>query len=176
MSGHAPQGIDKNHLLLFGTIAQEFAAYELLIQKIISHLVKAQLGSVILLTRPLAFRERRDVLLDLMHHYNVPVDQSDRVRFFLNVPLTHEALRHAIVHATWTTANRDTIQPNWILNPAPRIKPMLVGADPLPSGIRESEDDKTAYSLDDLTEIAAALNNNFVYFVAYLHEVGLIDP
>ncbi len=169
-------GLGDRHLLLFGTIVQRFAAHELLMQRISAHVLGTQPASVMLLTRHLPFEGKRKALLDLLRHRRVPRDQFDRVSAYLNVPLAHARLRNDIVHSVWTKAREvDSIQPAWILGPLARVKPVHARANVSPDEFIEDEDEKFAYSLDDLTEIAAALENNRANFAAYLAEVGLVD-
>ncbi|MGP0059323.1 MAG: hypothetical protein ACLPID_08570 [Beijerinckiaceae bacterium] len=169
-------GLGEHHLLLFGTIIQRFAAHELLMQRIMAHVLGTQPASVMLLTRHLPFEGKRKALLDLLRHRNVPRDQCDRVSTYLNVPLAQARLRNDIVHSVWTKAQEaDFIQPAWIIEPLARVKPVHARPDVSSAEFIEDEDEKFAYSLDDLTEIAAALENNRANFAAYLAEVGLVD-
>ncbi len=169
-------GVDERRLLLFGTIVQNFAAHELLIQRVMAHVLGTQVASIILLTRPLAFEEKRKALLDLLRHREIPLDQYDCVRAYLTFLLTFTRLRNDIVHSVWISApSPDAIQPDWILNPPPRIKPVYAEADSLPGDFVEDEEEKLAYSLDELTEIAGGLEKNLAKFSDYLAEVGLVD-
>ncbi len=123
-------GLGEHHLLLFGTIIQRFAAHELLMQRIMAHVLGTQPASVMLLTRHLPFEGKRKALLDLLRHRNVPRDQCDRVSTYLNVPLAQARLRNDIVHSVWTKAQEaDFIQPAWIIEPLARVKPVHARPD-----------------------------------------------
>jgi hypothetical protein len=58
MSGMKTEGIGEKYLLLFGTIVQRFAAHELLIARVMAHILGTQAASVMQLLRPLAFEEK----------------------------------------------------------------------------------------------------------------------
>lgn len=175
MSRCGTDGVSEQHLLLFGTIVQGFAAHESLIQRVMAHILETQAASIMLLTRSLAFEEKRKALLDLLRHRQIPLDQYDRVNAYLNFPLAIARLRNDIIHSVWITAQSpDSIQPDWILKPLPRIKPVHTETDSVVAGFFEDEEEKLAYSLNDLTEIAVALQNNLANFSGYLAEVGLV--
>ena len=78
--------LTERHLMLFGTIIQLFARYELLMQEVMTTVSGADPAAIMLLTRGLNFREKRRALLDLLFHWTVPVDQYDRIGAFLLVP------------------------------------------------------------------------------------------
>jgi len=161
--------LTERHLLLFGTIIQWFARYELLMQEIMAILMGADSGSVMLLTRGLDFSEKRQALFDLLRHRNIPLDRYDEINKFLMVPHTLTPLRNDIAHSGWVTGpSSDAIQPDWILRLPPSVKP-LHGP-----GLVEREEDKIAYSLDEFREIVDTLATNYKDFIKYLHEIGLV--
>ncbi len=168
-------GVGERHFMLFGKIVQSFAAHELLMSRIMAHLLGTQTASAMLVTHHLTFEEKHRTLLDLLRHRNVPLDQYDRVRTYLNVLLTLAPLRNDIVHSVWVPAQSPgLIQPDWILNPPPRLKALHAGADSPPGDFVEDDTEKSAYSLDDFTEIAANLENNLALFSDYAAEAGLV--
>lgn len=168
-------GIDERHLALFGAIVQKFAAHELLIARVAAHVMGTQTAAVALLTRALAFEEKRKALLDLLRHLDVPLDRYDCVNGFLSYLLPFVRLRYDIVHSVWTAASSpEAIQPDWILNPPPRIRPVHALADRLPGDFIEDEEEKLAYSLAELREIADGLEQNLEKFAGYLLDEGLI--
>ena len=95
--------LTERHLMLFGTIIQLFARYELLMQEVMTTISGAAPAAIILLTRNLDFRGKRQALLDLLRHWTVPVDQYDRVGAFLLVPEEMTPLRDDIAHAAWVS-------------------------------------------------------------------------
>ena len=162
--------LTERHLLLFGTIIQWFARYELLMQEIMAILMGADSGSVMLLTRGLDFSEKRQALFDLLRHRNIPVDRYDEINKFLMVPHTLFPLRNDIAHSGWVIGSSSGwIQPDWILRLPPSVKP-LHG-----SGLVEREEDKSTYSFDEFSEIVETLAANYKNFAEYLHEIGLVE-
>jgi hypothetical protein len=174
MGAAKPAGVSEKHLLLFGTIVQNFAAHELLIARIMAHVLGTQVPAVLLLTRTLSFEEKRKALLDLLRHLQAPLDQYDCVNSFLSFLLPFVRLRYDIVHSTWRAAPTPAaIQPAWILNPPARISPVHAEADSLPGDFVEDEEERLAYSVDELAEIAASIEKNFAKFSAYVDRNGL---
>ena len=78
--------LTERHLMLFGTIVQLFARYELLMQEIMARAIRSDSAAVILLTRGLTFGDKRHALLGLLRHRSVPLDQFDAVYKYLEVP------------------------------------------------------------------------------------------
>ena len=167
--------LSERHLLLFGAIIQCFARYELLIQEVIATVVGAELASVILLTRNLDFSGKRHALLDLLRHWTIPLDRFDRVSEYLMVPYTLTPLWTDIIHSTWMPgASSSRIQPDWILRSPARVKALHDDPTAPSENFLESDQDKVAYTLDDLSEIVQALAANHERFSEYLRGVGLV--
>jgi len=167
--------LSERHLMLFGTIVQLFAQYELLMQEVMTKVSGADPAAILLLTRRLDFGEKRRALLDLLYHWTVPVDQYDRIGAFLLVPENLAQLRHDIAHAAWIADQSSSwIQPDWILRIPPSIKPMR--DDPRTGGERfiERTDDKTTYTLQGLEDIVNSLASSYELLVEYLQQVDLI--
>jgi hypothetical protein len=163
------------HLLLFGTIIHWFARYELLMQAVIANVAGSDLAAVMLVTRDLDFSKKHSVVLDLLRHRAIPIDQLDRVGHYLTIPRTRARLRNDIAHSTWILSESPhLIQPEWIFKLPPRIKPVRDDSDVPGEHYIERNEDQLAYSLDDLEEIVAALAENHRRFSEYLLEVGLI--
>jgi hypothetical protein len=161
--------LTERHLLLFGTIIQWFARYELLMQEIMATLMGADSGSVMILIRALDFSEKRQALFDLLRHRTIPLDRYDDINKFLMVPHALTTLRNDIAHSGWVTApSSGFIQPDWVLRLPSSVRP-LHGY-----GLVEQEEDKTTYSLDEFNEIIETLAANHRNFVEYLQEIGLI--
>jgi len=115
MSGMDLNCLTERHLLLFGTIIQWFARYELLIQEIMAASAGCDSGSIIVLTRDLDFRGKRRALLGLLRHHNIPLDQYDRINAYLMVPYTLAPLRDNIAHSAWAAGPASSwIQPDWV--------------------------------------------------------------
>jgi hypothetical protein len=161
--------LTERHLLLFGTIIQWFARYELLMQEIMAAVTEADSGSVILLVRGLDFSGKRQALIDLLRHRTIPLDRYDEINRYLMVAHTLTPLRNDIAHSGWIPGpSSDGIQPNWVLRIPPSITP-LHG-----DGLIEREEDKVTYSLAELDEIVETLAVNYRRFVDYLREIGLV--
>jgi hypothetical protein len=165
----------ERHLLLFGTIIQWFARYELLMQDVMATVAGSDSASVMLLTRGLDFSRKWRALLDLLRHSTIPLNQFDRISDYLLVPHTLTPLRNNIAHSAWIPSSPpDSIQPDWILRPAPGIKPLRNDPSAPSDKFVESDQAKIAYTLDSLTEPVEILAGNYESFSDYLHEVGLI--
>ncbi len=168
--------LTERHLILFGTIVQWFAQYELLMQKIMAKVIGSDSAAVILLTRSLTFGDKRDALLDLLRHRSIPLDQFDAVHNYLMVPHTLSRLRDDIEHSAWIAGpSRNSIQPDWVLRPPPTIKPMHKTADTRSGNFIEDYADRVEYTLDDLAEAVDTLGKNFGLFSGYAREFGLVD-
>ena len=101
--------VTERHLLLFGRIIQGFAAHELLIERIMAHVMGTQAPPIILLTRALTFEEKRKAVLDLLWHAKTPLDHYDCVNSYLSFLLPFTRLRHDIIHSTWSAARTGTM-------------------------------------------------------------------
>jgi hypothetical protein len=165
-------GIDHltdRHLLLFGTIIQWFARYELLMQEIMASIAGTDSGAVMLLTRGLDFSSKRRTLLDLLRRSAIPLDQYDRLNEYLTVPHTLTPLRDDIAHSAWIPGPAtNSIQPDWILRIPPGVRP-LHG-----KGLFERKADTFSYSLESLGENVATLAANYARLSDYLQEIGLV--
>jgi hypothetical protein len=168
--------LTERHLTLFGAIVQWFAHHELLMQEIIATVIGSDSAAVMLLTRDLTFGEKHRALLGLLHHRSVPLDRFDAVRAYLKVPNALSRLCDDIEHSAWVAGRSpNSIQPDWILQRPPTIKPMHKAADTRPEDFKEDEDDRVEYTLDELAEIAETLRENHESLFNYAREVGLID-
>ncbi|MGO4871027.1 MAG: hypothetical protein ACLPGW_10520 [Roseiarcus sp.] len=162
------------HLQLFGTIMQWFARYELLMQDVMATVAGSDSAAVMLLTRRLDFADKRRVLLDLLRHRPVPMDQFDRVRAYLVIPHNLTPLRNNIAHAAWKPGLAPTgVQPNWILRIPPSVKPSRDDST-RPGTYVEDNEDHIEYTLDDLGQIVESLAGNYTLFLAYLKGVDLV--
>jgi hypothetical protein len=169
MHGLGVNCLTERHLLLFGTIIQWFARYELLIQEIMATAARCDSGSIIILTHGLDFGGKRRALFDLLRHRNIPLDQYDRINGYLLVPYTLTSLRNNIAHSAWVSGPASSwVQPDWVRRLPPGVRPFHGG------GVIESEQDKVAFSLEDLDESVGTLSANYVSFSNYLREAGLI--
>jgi hypothetical protein len=167
--------LTERHLLLFGIIIQWFARYEVLIQDVMATVAGSDLAAVILLTRNLDFSGKRRTLLELLRHWTIPLDQFDRISAYLMVPHTLMPLRNDIAHSAWISgATTHSIQPDWILRPAPGIKPLHNDPSAPNDRFVESDQEQFVYTLDSLNETVETLAENYKSFSYYLYEVGLI--
>jgi hypothetical protein len=161
----ADQVLTEQQIVLFGTIVQWFASYELSMEQAIAGVVGTDLSCVAILMRGLNFAQKRAALLDLLRDRSAPRDRWERVFAHLAVPACHIPLRDSIVHSTWIKAPEPrSIQPNWILRRPPSIEPLYLGETA----------DETTYTLERLKGIAADLAEGHKRFVVYLVEAGLI--
>lgn len=169
-------GLTERHLLLFGTIIQWFARYERLMLEVAATVAGSDYASMMLLTSGLDFEGKRQALLHLLQHKTVPLDQYDHVRVYLGVPQALTRLRNDIAHATWMSVPYSNwIQPEWILRPPPRVKPLRNNPGASRDDFVEGEDDKIGYTIDDLDEVIRNLSVNHENFTNYLKEIRLIQ-
>lgn len=167
--------LTEKHLALFGAIIHWFARYEVLMQEVMATVAEGNAASIMILTRNLDFGEKRKVLLDLLRHREVPLDQFDRVGEFLMVPHSAESLRYDIAHSEWMPAGSSSwIQPDWIVNRPKTVKPMRDSVNGESGHYIERERDKSSYSLADLEHAADTLAGNYAALSTYLLGVGLI--
>jgi hypothetical protein len=169
MKNALQKSLTAQQLLLFGTIVQWFARYELLMQEIVAKVTGCESSSIILLTRGLDFEGKRRALFDLLRHRKVPLDQYDLIERYLMIPHTLTPLRNDIVHSTWVPGPApNSIQPEWILRMPPSVRPLRGEV------FVEREEDRMAYSLGDLGEAVERLAENYERFLDYLREAGLV--
>ncbi len=141
--------LTERHLTYFGAITHGFARHELLMQRIMAHAMGADDSSTIQLTKTMSFSQKRDALLALLRHRDVPLDQIDAIRDHLKLPSRLRALRDDICHSDWTAGvAMDSIQPAWIFNQPPTIKPIHATAGA--GTFFEDDDDRSEYSLGEL--------------------------
>jgi hypothetical protein len=175
MTTAIPECLTERHLLLFGTIIQWFARYELRMQEIMAMVAGSDPACVMLLTRGLDFSGKRQALLDLLRHREIPLDQFDRVCAWLMVPHTLTPLRNDIAHSTWIPGRSPhSIQPDWILRPLPSVRPLRDDPHAPAEGFVKHDRDDVAYTLADLDEIVENLAANYQQLSDYLLEIGLI--
>jgi hypothetical protein len=164
------------HLILFGRIIQWFARHEVLMQEIMATVSGADATSIKLMTNTLSFAEKRDALLNLLHHRAVQIGRIDRIREHLEVPHTFTALRDDIAHSMWIEGKPENlISPAWLTDgPLTAIKPLHdIGGNTQP--FIEGYEDKVTYTLDELREIYENLKNNYVRFHEYSDEIGFVS-
>jgi hypothetical protein len=170
------------HLILFGRIVQSFARYEALIAKIMASVSGADVTALKLLTGDMTIGEKRQALLRLLRHRDVPLDQIDAIQKHLDVVLTFAPLRNDIGHSLWVaSAPEETISPAWLshaglsaIKPVHDVPPVSETAGGGKDFI-EGYDDKVTYTLDDLKEAAESLQANIRAFEAYAAEIELIS-
>ena len=168
--------LTERHLTLFGAIVHSYARYELLMQRIMAKAIGADGSAVILLTRTMTFTQKRDALLALLRHRRVPLDQIDAIRDCLKLPSRMRTLCDDIRHSDWTAgASKDSIQPAWIFNLSPTIKPLHRTGDTNSEDFLEDDDDRTEYTLDELVVIAERLVENYGAFLDFVRETHLIE-
>lgn len=167
--------LTEQHLLLFGTVIQWFARYELLMQEVMATVIGSDAASVMILTRDLDFNGKRLTLLDLLRHREIPLDQYDKISAYLMIPYTLAPLRDEISHCAWIASQHpNSIQPDWILRLPTRIQSLHYDPNAPRDHFIECYQDKIAYSLDDLKEVVEKLAAGHERFSEYLREVGLI--
>jgi hypothetical protein len=175
MSTKPSDCVTERHLMLFGTIVRWFARHEVLMQQIIATVIGSDLADVMLLTKTLTTGEKRIALLGLLRHREIPLDRFDAVYNYLIILETFSFLMNDIKHSEWIAGKASrSIQPDWILKPKPTIKPVHGGENGRSLGFLEDYEDKVEYTLEQLTETAETLGENYQSFAAYCRSVGLL--
>jgi hypothetical protein len=176
MSQTARVHITDQHLVFFGTIVQLYARHEVLMQEIMATVSGADVTSIRLLTTGFNFPEKQVALFNLLRHRVVPIDQTDQIRNYLQMPNTYLSLRNDIVHSTWTDAlPQNAVRPLWLtLGSQAALKPVH-DIDKGSKEFIEDYDDKVTYTLDDLREIGENLAMNFTGFRDYITKVNLVS-
>jgi hypothetical protein len=171
-----PEPIDERTLALFGAIVHWYARYECLMQRIMAKLIGADYSAVILLTKALTFSEKREALLRLLRHRDVPLDQIDAVRGYLKLPSRVRPLCEDIEHSEWMKgAGGAGIQPDWLLNAASTIRPVRKDTDATAPDFFDDDDERTEYVPVEIAETVKRLDENFARFSDYAREIGLIE-
>ncbi len=174
MSGGGP-GLTERHLLLFGTIIQGFAQYEVLMQEIMAAVSGADLTSIKLLTVDIDFVAKRNALFRLLHHHAVPHDQVDQMRSYFQVADTFLPLRSDIAHSAWVQGRpQNSVWPLWLTHgPLQAVKPLHHDSAQPPAA---GDEDRATYSLDDLAEISRNIAASCAGLRAYAASLGLARP
>jgi hypothetical protein len=126
-----------------------------------------------LLTKDLTLAEKRIAVLDLLRHREIPRDRFDAVHDYLTISETFRLLSSDIGNSAWIAGKSpSSIQPNWILQRKPAIKPVHGGLDGRTDHFLEDYDDQVQYIIDQLAETAETLRNQ--QFFTYCRSVGLV--
>lgn len=166
--------LTERHLLLFGTIIQWFARYERLMEEVMANLAGADAAAVALMTRRLAFNDKRRAFLNMLRYRKVPIDQYDRVCEYLRVPRGLSVLRDNIAHSTWGASRApNLVQPDWVLNLPRSVQPPLGGVD---AELIDGAEEKIGYAVEDLAEAARSLALNYAEFANYVKEIRPTAP
>jgi hypothetical protein len=174
MANDAPTDLTQQHLLLFGTIIQCFARYEVLMQEIMATISGADVTSIKFLTAGLDFAGKRDALFSLLRHRAVPFDQVEQLRNFFQVVQTFILLRNDIAHSVWIEGTpQNSIWPAWLGHGSLTAVKALHDVGKSKREFIESEEDKTTYTLEDLREISQTLATNFASLQQYAVGVRL---
>lgn len=167
--------LSEQHLCQFGAIIQSFARYELTIQQVMATVCGTDLRAIMTLTAALDFDEKRRVLLDLLRHREIPLNQFDRVFACLRIPQTYIPLRNAINHCIWKPgAAENSIQPDWLFAPRRTVEPDCASADEPVARFTSLSDERMQYTLEELREIADELMDNQRFFQSSLEELDLL--
>jgi hypothetical protein len=166
MTDRSEYVVTADHMAAFGSIVQEFARHEYLMQTLARSLLHApHLSNVALLTAGLGYSGKRDAILSLLRDVELPDGQAERVRWFLGELHKHNQLRNHIAHSIWKAGTRaESIKP--LGADARGGKARFIGLDP-------AEKD---WLLDELIDAANELGTNYDRFVDYLESVSLMPP
>ncbi len=168
MSDDVP-GLTQQQLLLFGTVIQWFARYEVLMQEIMATVSGADVTAIKLLTVDLDFIAKRNALFRMLRYKALPHDHVDQIQSYFQVVDAFLSLRNDIAHSIWVKGTpQNSIWPLWLTHgPLQGIKPS--GAE----GSAPSRDE-TIYSVEDLTEVSRNIAANFAGLSSYVAGLGLV--
>jgi hypothetical protein len=158
-----PYPVSPNYYTAFGSIVQQFARHEYLMQGIISAVIGVNVADVSMLTVELSYRARREALLSVIRAKPLPRPQLERIESFLAELHRHSGLRNAIAHNIWKEGRRPG-----------SIRPLglsVRGGKVSFKGIADNEPD---YTVSQLFKIANDLTTLHDKFSAYLSGENLL--
>jgi len=162
------------HLRLFGRIVQSFARHEAMMEEVMAKVSGADPTSVKLMTSHLPFGWKRATMLNLLRHRGLPIDRVDEVQWLFEPAHTNLALRDDIAHSTWVPCEPEgLVRPTWLSSePKVAAKPQH-DIDGGGKSYIEDYDERFAYTLESLTEIADQMEESETKLHDYLASADL---
>jgi hypothetical protein len=158
-----PYVLTPDHFMAFGSIIQNFARHEYLMQTLMSAIIEAPVTPISMLTVELSYRARREALLSLMKAKPLPKKQIERIETFLSSLHKRNALRNAIAHNVWKEGKRSGT-----------VRPLGLSVRGGAVAFKGMADDEEEYTVDKLIKIANELGRLHDKFSAYLEKEGLL--
>jgi len=165
MSDWPPYAPERTHVVAFGSIVQQFARHEYLIQAIIAKLIGASYPNTALITSDLGYAGKRNAILSLLKVIDIKDKTRERIAWHLGELHKQNQLRNHIAHSLWTTGTR--------LN---SIKPLGADARGGQAKFNGLDEDDRDYTIDEFIDIADELSENYDRFVSFLNSVKLLTP
>jgi hypothetical protein len=140
------------HLSRFGSIVHTFARVEYLMQATMGRIIRLSGGNsltvdtVVLITKPMTYSQKRDALLSLMEAFKLSEPAKTEITTLFNAAHNHNALRNHVAHALWRRGTRPE-----------SIKPAFLDLRQGKGRIGGYEDEDRDYTLEELSEIADKL-------------------
>ncbi len=159
-----PYPLGAEHLQAFGSIVQQFARFERLVELTISAILGARYGLVALTVAGLGYNAKCDALLSLLVAVTMDQRLKDGVSTNLKDFNAYLPLRNAIAHHIW----HDGVKPH-------TIKPLSVSARGGKGKVKGLADDEPEYAVDDLYKIANTLVKIHDNFRGFLFAAGFMD-
>jgi hypothetical protein len=152
-----------DHYRMFGGIVHHFAEMEWLIQATIAGVSEIPFGKILVLTKALSYRSKRDTLYSYLEHSGLPASQKADLKSFLDGTDKYNVLRNNIAHAMWKRGSKPkSIKPvNLIVRGG---KGRLIGM----------AEDEQEYTLTDLGNINATLQAIYNSYLHFLRTEGLM--
>jgi hypothetical protein len=156
--------LTNDHLLAFGSIIQDFARFERLVEICISKILSANYTLTAITISNLGYRAKCQALETLLILTSWPdQERAHIVSRFITDFNSRTPLRNSIAHHPWKEGSRrESIKP---------LSAMSRGGKAKFQGVSDDERDYTA---DELFEIANSLKNIHDNFTKFLISVGAI--
>jgi hypothetical protein len=162
MASEVPTSND--HLLAFGSIIQNFARFERIIEICISKILLADHALTAVAISNLGYSAKCETLKSLLSLNSWPdLDRSKTVLEFVTKFNSYVPLRNAIAHHVWKQGKR-----------LGSIKPLSASARGGKAKFQGLFEDEKDYTVDDLFEISNDLGDIHDRFVKFLIDVGAI--
>jgi hypothetical protein len=137
----------EDHLLAFGTIVQDFARFERLIEISVSNILGSKYALTAIVMSNLGYMAKCDALKSLLSITSWPSkDAASKIIGFVDDFNVHLPLRNAIAHLPWMLGTRaDSVKPLSARSRGGKIRLLGVGADGIDYSLAELQ--KIGYSL-----------------------------
>jgi hypothetical protein len=151
------------HFRAFGAIVHLFARHETLMVGVMSKLMNTDIAELHMIAAELPYRGKRDALLAMIKSKLLPLEQIERITWFLGELHKRNGLRNAIAHSAWKHGARDNA-----------VKPLSLSVRSEKVTIKGTDEDELDYTDQELVNIAIDLDTNYHRFRDYLFSIDLL--